>query len=61
MYWYCLTHNKVEDEDDGCADRQRLGPYTTREEAQAALAKVQERNDEWDDDPAWNEDPDPAA
>lgn len=61
MYWYCLTHKQVEHEDDGCADRQRLGPFATRDEARAALAKVADRNEEWDEDPAWNDDPDPAA
>lgn len=60
MYWYCLKHQQVEHEDEGCADRGRLGPYGTREEAAQALQTVEERNEDWDEDPAWN-DPDPAA
>jgi hypothetical protein len=34
-----------------------LGPYPSAAEAERALEKVQERNDAWDDDPNWNDDP----
>jgi hypothetical protein len=34
----------------------RLGPYPTREEAARALKKVEQRNVEWDNDPAWSDD-----
>ena len=54
-YYYCLDHNAVEGE-DGCRAAERLGPYATREEAGQALQKVQERNERWDNDPAWNDD-----
>lgn len=54
-YWYCLTHNRVEGP-DGCRDDERLGPYATEAEAARALEKVQERNEEWDNDPKWNDD-----
>lgn len=57
QYWYCLDHNRVEEDDESCADARRLGPYPTHEEAENALARVEERNDEWDNDPDWN-DPD---
>jgi hypothetical protein len=46
-WWYCLKHHQVEG-DDGCAGKDRLGPYATREEASRALELVQERNREWD-------------
>jgi hypothetical protein len=46
-WYFCLLHNTVEPE-DGCAGKDRLGPYPTREEAAHALEKVQERNKEWD-------------
>ncbi len=41
-WFYCLKHNTVEDR-DGCAERHRLGPYATREEAERALSSVAER------------------
>jgi hypothetical protein len=53
-FWFCLKHHEVET-DDGCGPADRLGPYPTREEAQQALEKVQQRNDEWDNDPDWND------
>lgn len=62
MYWYCLHHSAVEHEDTGCADRRRLGPFATRDEAANALRTVEERNEDWDEDPAWNDDdPDSVA
>ncbi len=41
-WFYCLKHDTVEDR-DGCAERHRLGPYATREEAERALSSVAER------------------
>ncbi|MEP6816193.1 MAG: hypothetical protein ABI873_11645 [Marmoricola sp.] len=54
-FWYCLNHHRVEP-DDGCASSSRLGPYPSQEEASRALEKVEERNQEWDNDPKWNDD-----
>ena len=54
-YYYCLDHRAVEGE-DGCRAADRLGPYPSRQEAERALDKVQERNEAWDNDPAWNDD-----
>ena len=54
-HWYCLKHKTVEGE-DGCRNQDRLGPYDSAEEASRALDKVQERNEEWDNDPDWNDD-----
>lgn len=54
-YYYCLEHKTVETK-DGCREADRLGPYASREEAQHALEKVQQRNEEWDNDPKWNDD-----
>jgi hypothetical protein len=53
-YWFCLTHHRVEG-DDGCKNADRLGPYDSEAEAGRALEKVQERNEQWDNDPAWND------
>ena len=54
-YWYCLKHHTVEGV-EGCRNADRLGPYATREEAARALEKVEERNEEWDNDPNWSDD-----
>ncbi len=53
-YFFCLKHHTVEGE-DGCRAKDRLGPYDTEAEASRALDKVAERNEEWDDDPKWND------
>ena len=39
-FWWCVTHGRVEgspNDDDGCANLDRLGPYATKEQAAAAL------------------------
>ncbi len=56
-WYYCLDHKRVEPR-DGCRAEVRLGPYDTRQEAARALEKVAERNAEWDNDPAWNDEDD---
>jgi len=54
-FYFCLKHHRVEGE-KGCPARDRLGPYDTRVEAEHALEKVAERNERWENDPAWNDD-----
>ncbi len=54
-YYFCLKHHAVEGE-EGCRAQDRLGPYGTEAEAARALDKVAERNEAWDNDPAWNDD-----
>ncbi len=54
-YYFCLDHHTVEGE-AGCKAADRLGPYQTKAEASRALDKVEERNQSWDNDPAWNDD-----
>ena len=53
-FYFCTKHHAVEGP-DGCGPIDRLGPYATKEEAERALEKVQERNEEWDNDPNWND------
>jgi hypothetical protein len=55
-WFFCIKHHAVEPK-DGCAERHRLGPYETREEAERAVASVAEREErltaedrEWQDD-----------
>jgi hypothetical protein len=53
-YW-CMKHNTVEPK-EGCAERHRLGPYDTREEAEHALQSVAEREARLSaEDKAWEE------
>ena len=55
-WFFCLKHHTVEPK-DGCAERHRLGPYETREEAERALQSVAERNEALDsEDKAWKDD-----
>jgi hypothetical protein len=54
-FWYCLKHRTVEGE-EGCPNKDRLGPYESEPEASRALEKVAERNEAWEEDPAWNDD-----
>jgi hypothetical protein len=46
-WWFCLKHQAVE-HGAGCPNKDRLGPYPTREAAEHALETVKERNAEWD-------------
>ncbi len=46
-WWYCLKHNTVEPE-AGCPAKDRLGPYSSREEAARALEIARRRNEEWE-------------
>ncbi len=55
-WFYCLKHHTVETR-DGCAERHRLGPYATREEAERALTSVAEREKQiTDEDRKWEGD-----
>ena len=53
-FWYCVKHHAVEGP-DGCGPIDRLGPFDTEEEASHALEKAEQRNQEWDNDPRWND------
>ena len=53
-YWYCVKHHAVES-GEVCGPIDRLGPYSTRQEAEQALEKAAERNEAWDNDPNWQD------
>ena len=54
-WFWCMKHNTVEPR-EGCAERHRLGPYETREEAEHALQSVAEREARLSaEDQAWEE------
>ncbi len=53
-YYWCLRHNRVETEANACRAAYRLGPFPTAAEAERALERVAERNEEWDaEDARW--------
>jgi hypothetical protein len=54
-WYYCVEHGTVEPK-FGCRITDRIGPFASREEAAKALEKVEERNEEWDSDPNWDDD-----
>jgi len=45
-WYFCLRHQRVEPE-AGCAHRDRLGPFDSRAEAEHALDRARERNEQW--------------
>lgn len=57
QWYWCLTHNTVEPY-GACKAADRLGPYATRDEAAGALDAVARRNEEWDNDPRFDDDED---
>lgn len=47
QYWYNVKTSEVEE--DAQSDwTQLIGPYHSREEAEQALEKVRQRNEDWD-------------
>jgi hypothetical protein len=53
-YYWCLRHSRVETDDDVCPASVTMGPYETRVQAEQALARVAERNQQWDaEDDRW--------
>ncbi|MEU6082959.1 hypothetical protein [Streptomyces sp. NPDC047108] len=53
-WFYCLEHRKVE-EGPECPAKDRMGPYSTRSEAEHAMETAAERNVEWENDPRWHD------
>ncbi|GAA3822259.1 hypothetical protein GCM10022226_48350 [Sphaerisporangium flaviroseum] len=56
QWWFCLKHLAVEP-DEGCPNKDRMGPYATRDEAAAALQTAAARNKAWQNqDKDWDGD-----
>lgn len=56
-WYFCLRHQTVEREGEGCANDHRMGPYPSREAAENWKETVDARNEEWDaEDRAWEGD-----
>ena len=56
QWWFDLKTKSVVSDDNDAKATDRLGPYPSREAAEQALAKVDERNEAYDNDPRWNDD-----
>lgn len=57
QWWFDLkTKTVVSEPKNALKAVDRLGPYASREEAEHALQRVEERNEQWDHDPRWNDD-----
>lgn len=54
-WYYCLDHGTVEPY-EGCRSATRLGPYPTPADAAKALDRVAQRNEDWENDPRFNDD-----
>jgi hypothetical protein len=48
-WYFCLKHHAVEPY-EACKAIDRLGPYASVSEAEQALERVAQRNEQWDDD-----------
>ena len=59
QWYWCLRHQRVESEDTGCANDQRMGPYPSADAAEHWKDKVESRNEAWDEeDRKWEGDAD---
>ncbi len=57
LWWYDLkTKSAVQAPRVASLAADRLGPYATREEAEHAMERVAERNEEWEKDSKWDDD-----
>jgi hypothetical protein len=53
-YYWCVRHERVESGDDLCPAKFRLGPFQSATEAEHALERVRERNEQWEaEDARW--------
>ncbi|GAA3209892.1 MULTISPECIES: hypothetical protein [Nonomuraea] len=48
QWWFCLKHMRVEPE-QGCPNKDRMGPYASEQEAAGALQRAADRNKAWDE------------
>jgi hypothetical protein len=57
QWWFDLkTKTAVSEPKNKSKVTDRLGPYDSREEAEHALERVEERNAAWDEEDEWGED-----
>ena len=57
QWYWCLRHNRAEST-DRCGSELLMGPYATREAAEAYAETAKAREDSWKaDDEAWTGEP----
>jgi hypothetical protein len=56
-WYYCLDHHTVEPY-EGCRSATRLGPFPTPAAAAEAIENAVQRNEQWENDPRFNDDDD---
>lgn len=49
QWWFCLIH-KIVEENTGCPNASRLGPYESRELAETALDRISKRQEDLDNE-----------
>lgn len=55
-YWYNLDTKSVESDDTRGQNANVLGPYDTEAEAAAAIERIRENNERWDEeDREWDQ------
>ena len=47
QWWFCLIH-KVVEENVGCPNASRLGPYESRELAETVIERISKRQEDLD-------------
>ncbi len=53
-YYWCVRHRRVETDGNVCAGVNHLGPYTTAKEAETAVQRIADREEQWEaDDTRW--------
>lgn len=55
-WWFDLNTKTAVQDSKAPKAADRLGPYSSQEAAEEALAKVEERNAAYDADPDWKDD-----
>lgn len=54
-WWFNLKTHAVENDTDRAKAADRLGPYGSREEAERAMERVAQRNEQADSEDSWED------
>ncbi|MER5888723.1 hypothetical protein ABT160_33265 [Streptomyces sp. NPDC001941] len=54
--WYYNVKTRSVEQGTQSSQADRMGPYATREEAERAIETAEKRNEDWNEDPRWNDD-----
>jgi len=54
-FWWCVHHQRVEDDQHGCQAEERLGPYESEEAARHWRDRLEARDEKWaKEDKEWS-------